>query len=345
MKKIRKTKIVATLGLASSTQKEIEGLIKAGMNVSRLNFSHGSHDDHEKLFDAVRAASKKLKTPVAILQDLSGPKIRIGDFDTEKVKLKKGETIILTTEKIIGNVEKVSVSYSRLPKEVKVGGHVLLDDGKVRLLVSKIHGEEIHCKILAGGEIRGRRGVNVPGANLSISSLTEKDKKDLVFGLKKGVDFMALSFVRSPSDVRELRKLIGNHNVGIISKIETQEAVEAIDEILKESDGIMVARGDLAVEIPAEEVPVAQKMIIKKCNEAGKPVITATQMLESMITTPVPTRAEVNDVASAVILGADTVMLSDETAMGKYPVEAVEMMERGIKEAEENLAGVQMNNL
>jgi pyruvate kinase len=327
---IQKTKIVATLGLSSSTERELMGMVKAGMNVARLNFSHGSHEDHAKLIDTVRAVSLKLKTPIAIMQDLMGPKIRIGDFATEQIHLKKGADFTLTIEPCIGDENHAYISYHALPKEVSEGMDILLDDGKRKLRVMKVTEKEIHCKVIDGGDIRGRRGVNVPGAHLNIGSLTEKDKKDLALGIKKGVDFVALSFVQTADDVKKLRELLDDKKskIGIIAKIETEEAVENIDSIIEISDGIMVARGDLAVEIPKEDVPLAQKIIIKKAIEAGKPVITATQMLDSMITSTVPTRAEVNDVANAILDGTDAVMLSGETAMGDHPILVIETMSR-----------------
>lgn len=327
---IQKTKIVATLGLSSSTEKELTGMVKAGMNVARLNFSHGSHEDHAKLIDTVRAVSAKLKTPVAILQDLMGPKIRIGDFSTEQIHLKKGSDFTLTIEPCTGDEHHAYISYHALPKEVSEGMDILLDDGKRKLKVLKVTEKEIKCKVIDGGDIRGRRGVNVPGAHLNIGSLTEKDRKDLELGLKKGVDFVALSFVQTADDVKKLRAILDKRGskIGIIAKIETEEAVANIDAILEVSDGIMVARGDLAVEIPKEDVPIVQKTIIKKAIDAGKPVITATQMLDSMITSPVPTRAEVNDVANAILDGTDAVMLSGETAMGDHPVLVIETMSR-----------------
>jgi pyruvate kinase len=327
---IQKTKIVATLGLASSTERELIGMAKAGMNVARLNFSHGSHEDHAKLIDTVRAVSLKLKTPIAIMQDLMGPKIRIGDFGVERVHLKKGADFMLTIEACIGDEYHAYVSYRPLPKEVSAGMEILLDDGKIKLRVMSVAATEIKCKVIDGGDIRGRRGVNVPGAHLNIGSLTEKDRKDLAFGIKKGVDFVALSFVQTAEDVKKLRAILEKKNarIGIIAKIETEEAVKNIDTIIKVSDGIMVARGDLAVEIPKEDVPLMQKIIIKKAIAAGKPVITATQMLDSMITSPVPTRAEVNDVANAILDGTDAVMLSGETAVGEHPVLVIETMSR-----------------
>jgi pyruvate kinase len=327
---IQKTKIVATLGLSSSTERELTGMVKAGMNVARLNFSHGSHEDHAKLIDTVRTVSLKLKTPVAILQDLMGPKIRIGDFTTEQIHLKKGSDFTLTVEPCTGDEHHAYISYRALPKEVSEGMDILLDDGKRKLKVMKVTEKEIHCKVIDGGDIRGRRGVNVPGAHLNIGSLTEKDRKDLVFGIKNGVDFVALSFVQTADDVKKLRALLDKKDskIGIIAKIETEEAVTNIDAIIEVSDGIMVARGDLAVEIPKEDVPLVQKIIIKKAIEAGKPVITATQMLDSMITSTVPTRAEVNDVANAIFDGTDAVMLSGETAIGDHPILVIETMSR-----------------
>ncbi len=327
---IRKTKIVATLGLSSSTEKELTEMARAGMNVARLNFSHGSHEDHSKLIDTVRAVSLKLKTPIAIIQDLMGPKIRIGDFGTEQIHLKKGSDFTLTVEPCTGDENHASVSYRDLPKEVSAGMDILLDDGKIKLRAMSVGEKEILCKVIDGGDIRGRRGVNVPGAHLNIGSLTEKDKKDLELGIKKGVDFVALSFVQTANDIKKLRAILEkkNANIGIIAKIETDAAVKNIDSIIEAADGIMVARGDLAVEIPKEDVPLVQKIIIKKAIEAGKPVITATQMLDSMITSPVPTRAEVNDVANAIFDGTDAVMLSGETAMGEHPVLVIETMSR-----------------
>lgn len=327
---IQKTKIVATLGLSSSTERELMGMVKAGMNVARLNFSHGSHEDHAKLIDVVRAVSLKLKTPIAIMQDLMGPKIRIGDFGTEQIHLKKGADFTLTIEPCTGDEHYAYISYHALPKEVSEGMDILLDDGKRKLKVMKVTEKEIHCKVIDGGDIRGRRGVNVPGAHLNIGSLTEKDKKDLELGMKKGVDFVALSFVQTADDVKKLRAILEKKNarIGIIAKIETEEAVTNIDSIIEAADGIMVARGDLAVEIPKEDVPLVQKIIIKKAIEAGKPVITATQMLDSMINSTVPTRAEVNDVANAILDGTDAIMLSGETAMGDHPVLVIETMSR-----------------
>lgn len=327
---MKKTKIVATIGPVTESVDALSKLLKAGLNVARLNFSHGTVEEHEKKAENIRAASKKTGIPCAILQDLSGPKFRIGDFKTERVNLVAGETIVLTPEDIVGDEKRVSVNYKTLAKELKPGSVIMLDDGKKKLEVTEIKGDDLVCKIIVGGDTKGRRGMNLPGAYLKVSSLTDKDKNDLQFGLKAKVDFVAFSFVRTPDDVIELRGLLdkAKSEAMIISKIETQEAVDNFDAILELSDGIMVARGDLAVEIGPENVPTVQKMMIRKCNAAGKPVITATQMLESMIQSPVPTRAEVSDVANAIFDGTDAVMLSEETTLGKFPTEAVSLMSR-----------------
>lgn len=334
----KKTKIVATIGPASESEAALTQLVKAGMNVCRLNFSHGSHEEHAARVANIRAVAKKVSAPIAILQDLSGPKIRIGDFYQERVTLKKGSIFTLTTKACTGDEKKAFVNYAALPKEVKKGDAILLDDGKKRLEVVSVSGTDIVCRVIVGGETKGRRGVNLPGVSLKISCLTAKDKKDLPFGIKHNVDFIALSFVRRASDIRELRALLAKAKSSskIIAKIETEEAIQNIDAIITETDGIMVARGDLAVEVPPQEVPMLQKMIIKKCGELGKPVIVATQMMESMIKSPVPTRAEVSDVANSILDGADAVMLSEESALGEYPVEAVEMMSRVALSVEKN---------
>ncbi len=326
----KKTKIVCTIGPATESKEKLEALLNAGMNVMRLNFSHGNFTEHQNRIDNLKAAIKKTKIPAAILQDFSGPKIRIGEFKTDHVTLKEGEKFILTTRQIMGDEKCVSINYPLLPKEVKKGEVIYLHDGKKKLVVTDIVGTDVITEVVVGGEIKGRRGVNLPDSDISICALTEKDRKDLDFGFKNDVDFFALSFVRKPEDVRELRKIILKKKsmAKIIAKIETPQSLEAIDCIIAEADGIMIARGDLAIEIPAENVPLVQKMIIKKCGLSGKPVITATQMLESMIKNPVPTRAEVSDVANAIIDGTDAVMLSEETTLGEYPVKADEVMSR-----------------
>lgn len=326
---IRKTKIVATIGPASGEQAVMERLIIAGLNVARLNFSHRTHKEHEESIKNLRAASDKTKIPVAIMQDLAGPKIRTGELAENTLMLEEGKKITLTTKSCIGTSKALYINYKQLPKEVKKGDRILLDDGKKRLDVISTDGKtEIVCRIIVGGEIMPRRGVNVPDASLSMSSLTPKDKKDIVFGVKHNVDFIALSFVRKAKDIEHLRSILKKHksDIGIIAKIETQDAIKNIDEIIAASDAIMVARGDLAVEAPPEEVPLLQKRIIKKCNTAGKPVIVATQMLESMISAPVATRAEVSDVANSILDGADAIMLSAETAIGAHPAKAIEVM-------------------
>lgn len=336
---VKKTKIVATIGPVTENKKMIEKMIEAGTNVFRLNFSHGNYEEHLNRIKLVRAAAKKFAKPTAILQDLCGPKIRIGDFYKESIILKNGQKFILTVKKCVGDEQRVFINYKNLPNEIKKGAKIMLNDGKNELVIEKIAGDEIFCRVLVGGEIKGRRGANFPGSSLKISSLTSKDKEDIKFGVKHKVDFMAISFARTAADVSELKDILKKNNarIRVVAKIETQEAVENIDEIVEAADGILVARGDLAVEGPLEHVPTFQKMIIKKSNAAGKPVITATQMLESMIKNPLPTRAEVNDVANAIIDGTDAVMLSEETTLGAYPVKAVEVMNRIARHTEEKL--------
>ena len=326
----KKTKIVCTIGPATETEEKLEALVEAGMNVMRLNFSHGDFAEHQARVDSLKKVTEKTGKIVAIMQDLGGPKIRIGEFENGVITLVEGQEFTLTTDECMGNESRVSVNYPKLAKEVKVGGYVLLHDGKKKLQITEIKGNDVVTKVLVGGEIKNKRGVNLPGAYLSMSSITEKDRKDLEFGIKNDVDFIALSFVRRPSDITELKELLAaaNSKASIIAKIETPEALENIDEIINICDGLMVARGDLAIEIPAEEVPLVQKMLIQRCNSLGKPVITATQMLESMIKSPVPTRAEVSDIANAIIDGTDAIMLSEETTLGDFPIEAVEMMTR-----------------
>lgn len=325
---IKKTKIVATIGPATTSVLMLSTLLKTGMNIIRLNFSHGDFAEHQAKVNNFKIAMKETGIPGAIMQDLSGPKIRLGEFSTEVVELKEGNQITITTEKIIGDEKIVSINYPLFPREVKPGDKIMVDDGKKKFEVISIKGNDVLCKIIVGGETKGRRGVNLPDSDISINSLTDKDKKDIDFGIKNKVDFFAFSFVRKPEDVMELRAILNKRKSKalIIAKIETPQAVKNIDAILELCDGLMVARGDLAIEVPAERVPLIQKMIIKKCNDAGKFVITATQMLESMIKSPVPTRAEVSDIANAILDGTDAIMLSEETTLGKFPVEAVKMM-------------------
>jgi pyruvate kinase len=324
----KKTKIVATIGPVTESKADFTKILKAGVNVARINMSHGSYDEQSKKIKNIKAASKAEGIPVAVLLDLCGPKIRIGDFANGPVELIPGQELILTGEQCEGDATRVHFNYPLIATDIKAGMILMVDDGKKKLEVTKVKGVEIYTKVIIGGTTKSRRGVNIPGAYLSIDALTAKDKKDLVFGLEQGVDFVALSFVRTAGDIEVLRKLLKKYNstAQIVAKIETTEAIENIDAIIAATDVIMVARGDLAIEAGPEKVPSYQKQIVRKCNEVGKPVIVATQMLESMITTPVPTRAEVSDVANAIFDGADAVMLSEETTLGKYPVEAVSMM-------------------
>lgn len=328
MSDMKLTKIVCTIGPATESQEMLEKMISAGMNVARLNTSHGNKDEHMNRIQAIKNASKKVGKTTGILLDLAGPKIRLGDLEVPLVTLVPGKTIILTTEKVFGNAKRISVNYSKLPQELKKGSVVMLDDGKKKLVVQKISGNEITCKIIVGGDIKPRRGVNIPNGYLSIKSLTDADRDMLKHFHKSGVDFVALSFVRTVSDILDLKKVLAKlkWNPGIIAKIETQEALDHIDEILDTVDGIMVARGDLAIETPREQVPVRQKELIAKCISKGKMSIVATQMVESMIHERYPTRAEVSDIANAIFEGTDAIMTSEETSLGKYPVETVETM-------------------
>lgn len=328
---MKKTKIVATIGPATESAECLAELLKAGLNVMRVNFSHGDFAEHQRKVENLKKATEKTGIPATIMQDLGGPKIRIGDFKNGSITLTEGQTFTLTTDAVDGDETRVSVNYAPLPKEVKKGGLILLHDGKKKLEIIDIKGNNIICKVLVGGDIGGRRGVNLPGAHLSISSLTDKDKKDLEWGIKNKVDFIAFSFVRRPADILELRKILDDAKLSttkIIAKVEDLEGLENIDEIIKLVDGVMVARGDMAIEIGAENVPMVQKMIIKKCNELGKIAITATHMLESMIKSPVPTRAEVSDIANAILDGTDAIMLSEETTLGDFPVESIRVMAR-----------------
>ncbi|MFE6799963.1 pyruvate kinase [Paenibacillus chitinolyticus] len=329
---MRKTKIVCTIGPASESKENLKKLVTAGMNVMRLNFSHGDFEEHGGRIKNIRAACEELGgRNVSILLDTKGPEIRLGKLKEEPIELAAGEMITLTTEEVLGDRERVSVTYEGLAEDVKPGDTILIDDGLIGLTVEAVQGNDIKCRIVNSGPIKSKKGVNVPGVSISLPGITEKDANDIIFGIEQGIDFIAASFVRKASDVLEIRELLERHNashIQIISKIENQEGVDNLDEILEVSDGLMVARGDLGVEIPPEDVPVVQKQMIKKCNLVGKPVITATMMLDSMQRNPRPTRAEASDVANAVFDGSDAVMLSGETAAGKYPVEAVETMSR-----------------
>ena len=335
----KKTKIVATIGPGSESPETLSALIGAGMNVARLNMSHGNHDGYRAQIAAIRSVAKGLAAPVAILQDLSGPKIRTGEYATERITIEAGQELVLTTEEVVGDARRISVNYPALPQEVQKGSLIMLDDGKKKLVVESVLGTEIRCRVEVGGELKPRRGVNVPGAHLSISSITEKDLRDLSFGIAEGVDLIALSFVRRADDVLKLKDILreAGKTIPVIAKIETQECIDNLAAVLAAADGVMVARGDLAIEVPTEQVPLLQKRIVREATESGKPVIIATQMLESMIQSPVPTRAEVSDVANAIFDGADAVMLSEESALGKYPVEAVRMMTRIAETVEASL--------
>ncbi|AIQ57507.1 pyruvate kinase [Paenibacillus borealis] len=337
---MRKSKIVCTIGPASESLENIKKLILAGMNVARLNFSHGDFEEHGARINTIRQASKELGKTVAILLDTKGPEIRTGKLEVEPIELIQDEYLTLTTEEILGDQNRISITYNNLPNDVQVGSTILIDDGLIGLTVVDIQGTEIKTRIVNGGTIKSKKGVNVPGVSISLPGITEKDTNDIVFGIGQDIDFIAASFVRKASDVQEIRALLEKHDashIQIISKIENQEGVDNLDEILAASDGLMVARGDLGVEIPAEDVPLAQKLMIQKCNIAGKPVITATQMLDSMQRNPRPTRAEASDVANAIFDGTDAIMLSGETAAGKYPVESVLTMSRIAEKAESAL--------
>ena len=337
---LRRTKIVATIGPATQDADTLRALIEAGATTLRLNFSHGDLENHRKNIQLIRQISFELQQPVGILQDLQGPKIRLGKFENGFIQLAKGDSFILTSRKIPGTQAESSVTYEPLVEEVPVGATILLDDGKVEMKVVGKDEEQhnLNCEVIVGGKLSNSKGVNFPGVYLSIKALTDKDKEDLQFGLNQNVDWVALSFVRNPQDVLEIKEIIQNstnRRVPVIVKIEKHEAIEQMDAILSLSDGVMVARGDLGVELPAEDVPVLQKRLIATANRLGIPVITATQMLDSMVDSPRPTRAEVSDVANAIFDGTDAVMLSNETAVGEYPVEAVATMARIAKRTEQ----------
>src|SRR3990167_7444969 len=333
---IRNAKIVCTIGPASSSPKVIERLIKAGMDVARLNFSHGTHDEHKKVIKYIRDTARRLKKAVAILQDLQGPKIRTGLLKDGKIILKSGNKFVLTGRKILGTSEMVSTTYSSMYRDVKKGDRILLDDGLMSLKVNNVKGTDITCEVINGGVLTDHKGINLPGIKVGLSSITKKDIEDLYFGIGQCVDYVAISFVRTDKDVKSVKDTIKKRGVFIpvIAKLEKPEAIENLEGIMDEADGVMVARGDLGVEMSPEAVPVIQKNIINMANRKEKPVITATQMLESMINNPRPTRAEASDVANAIFDGTDAVMLSGETASGKYPVESVEIMARIISAAE-----------
>jgi len=336
---LKKTKIICTQGPATDAPGVIEGLIENGMNAARFNFSHGDHAGHQKRIDAVRAAAKKLGKIVALVLDTKGPEMRLGEFKDGSVQLVEGNKFTLVNDDIAGDETKASVTHKLLYTEVNVGDKLLLNDGLVELRIDAIVGKDIQTTILNSGKMSSRKRVAAPGVSLGLPAVSEQDEKDILFGIKNDMDFVAASFIQRASDVNEIRELItknGGH-MEIISKIENLEGVKNIDEIIAASDGIMVARGDLGVEIPAQDVPIIQKEIIKKCNAVGKPVVVATQMLESMTVNPRPTRAEVSDVGNAIFDGADVIMLSGETAGGKYPVEAASMMNQIALRIEQSL--------
>ncbi len=332
---IRRAKIVCTLGPATFSPDAIGKLMLTGMDVARLNFSHGDYSIYDRVIRTIREKSRKLKKFVPIVQDLQGPKLRTGELENKEIELKHGQRILITTQDVMGTGEMISVPFQPLPRLLKSGNSILIDDGLIELKVLRSKGHVIECRVVSGGILKEHKGVNIPYVKTKETSLTLKDKRDLAFGIRKDVDFIALSFVRSAHDILELRKRIPkSKKIGIIAKIEKREAIDHFDEILEVSDGIMIARGDLAVESSTEIVPCLQKEIIQKCNRALKPVITATQMLESMVFHPRPTRAEASDVANAVLDGSDALMLSSETASGHYPFETVAMMDKIIQEVE-----------
>lgn len=328
---MRKTKIVCTLGPAADNEDILKQMMLEGMNVARCNFSHGIHEDHKKRMDMVKKVRQEINKPVAILLDTKGPEVRVKQFKEGRVTLREGQLFCLTSDEAEGTQERVSVTYNRLYEDLEPGMKVLIDDGLIEMCVEKVEQNDIVCKVINGGVVSNNKGINIPDVKLSMPYLGERDREDILFGIAQEVDFIAASFVQKKDDVMQLRKLLdknGGADIKIISKIENMQGVENIDEIIEASDGIMIARGDMGVEIPYEEVPVIQKMIIKKVYEVGKQVITATQMLESMIKNPRPTRAEATDIANAVYDGTSAIMLSGETAAGAYPVEAVRTMVR-----------------
>ena len=332
-----KTKIVATIGPASSSKEILQQLIQTGVDVCRLNLSHGDYAEHKAILDHIREINKELGTHAAILVDLQGPKLRIGEVNNNEVFLDVGKEIELSTIESIGNAARLFINYKQFPQDVEIGDHVLIDDGKIQLVVTATNRvDTVKAVIASGGKLSSRKGVNLPKTKISLPSLTEKDLADLEFALEQNVDWIGLSFVRKATDIIELKKIIASKkkNVRVIAKIEKPEAIAEIDQIINETDALMVARGDLGVELPMEEVPLIQKMLVRKCIQAGKPVIIATQMMESMINNYTPTRAEVNDVANSVLDGADAVMLSGETSVGKYPVKVVENMQMIISNVE-----------
>lgn len=347
---MRRTKIVCTIGPATNSEERLEALVKAGMNVARLNFSHGKQEEHAIVIERIRAISRRLGCPIAILQDLQGPKIRVGSLrDGQPIRLVEGSQVTITARPVTGNAQTIPTTYEQLPQDVKAGDRILLDDGLMELRVLDTNATDVQCQVVYGGLLKEHKGINLPGVAVSAPALTPKDRDDLRFGILHGVDYVALSFVRKPEDVTEAKQLIHQFqselaskskqektDVPLIVKLEKPEAVARLDDILDVADGVMVARGDLGVEMSLEKVPLIQKRVIARCNQLGLPVITATQMLESMVTNPRPTRAEVNDVSNAILDGTDAVMLSAETATGEYALEAVQVMVRIAVETEKD---------
>ena len=327
--KLRKTKIICTLGPASESEEVIRELMLAGMNVARLNFSHGTHEEQRGKLERVKKVREELGLPVALLLDTKGPEIRTGEFEKGKVELKKGQTFVLTTEDVMGNEGKVSITYKNLVKDVQKGDSILIDDGLIGLKVVKVTEKEIICSVENGGTVSNKKGINVPGVELKMPFISKKDKDDILFAVKEGFDYIAASFTRTADDILEIRRILEENNcnfIKIIAKVENDQGIKNVDEILRVADGVMIARGDMGVEIPLEEVPSIQKKLIRKAFETGKPIITATQMLDSMMKNPRPTRAETSDVANAIYQGTSAIMLSGETASGQYPVEALKTM-------------------
>ena len=336
----RKTKIICTLGPAVDDQKMMEGLIRAGMNVARFNFSHGDYEEQGARIETFKNARKAVGKPVAMLLDTKGPEIRIGKFATGEAILKEGDTFTLLNEDVDGDNTKVSVTYKNLYNEVTPGTRILINDGLIEVIVEKIDGKDVVCRVQNGGRLTNKKSINIPNSKIQLPSMTDKDKSDILFGIKNGFDYIAASFIRRAEDVINIKKVLkenGGEYIKVISKIENREGIENFDAILEASDGIMVARGDLGVEIPMEEVPIRQKEFIKKCNRAGKLVVTATQMLESMVNNPRPTRAEVSDVANAIYDQTSAIMLSAESAAGKYPIECVKTMDKIARSVEDSI--------
>ncbi len=337
---MRKTKIVCTLGPSTDNDEVLKGIMKNGMDVARFNFSHGTHEEHKGRLDRVKKFREELGLPIAAMLDTKGPEVRVRDFEDGKIMLENGNKFTLTTRELMGNSEIASVTYKGLPKDVEVGTRILIDDGLIELKALEVTDTDVVCEVICGGPVSNHKGVNIPNVDLSMPYISDVDRSDIIFGIEQGFDFIAASFVRCADDILQIRKILDEYNcksINIISKIENMQGVKNIDEIIEVSDGIMVARGDMGVEIPNEDVPVMQKMIIKKVYNAGKQVITATQMLDSMIKNPRPTRAETADVANAIYDGTSAVMLSGESAAGKYPVEAVQTMARIAERTEEDI--------